>query len=191
MVAYEYGAVVLPAVDVESAVRLVNKGIEANPRAWRLRSHLGYIHWQAGRYAEAGEAYRAAAGVPGAPAWLGVMAAQMATKGGSRDTSRAIYETMLRTTEDDQMTRLAQRRLAQLQSLDEQDALRRLLAAHRERAGGRCATSWRELAPLLRQTRLRPDASGSPVDPSGVAYRLLPDKCDVELGEASQILRNY
>lgn len=191
MVAYEYGAVVLPAVDVESAVRLINKGIEANPRAWRLRSHLGYIHWQAGRYAEAGEAYRAAANVPGAPAWLGVMAAQMATKGGSRDTSRAIYETMLRTTEDDQMKRLALRRLAQLQSLDEQDALRRLLAAHRERAGGRCASAWRELAPLLRAARLKLDASGSPVDPSGVPYQLLPDKCDAELGEGSEILRNY
>lgn len=190
MAAYEYGAVVLPAVDVGSAVKLINKGIEANPRAWRLRSHLGYIHWQAGRYAEASEAYRAAAAVPGAPGWLGAMAAQMSAKGGSRDTSRAIYETMLRTTDDDQMKRLALRRLAQLQSLDEQDALRRLLAAHRERAGGHCASSWRELAPLLRATRLKLDASGAPVDPSGVPYRLS-DKCEVELGEGSEILRSY
>ncbi len=191
MAAYEYGAVVLPAVDVESAVRLINKGIEANPRAWRLRSHLGYIHWQQGRYPEAGTAYGAASAVPGAPGWLGVMAAQMSTKGGSRDTSRAIYETMLRTTEDDQMKRLALRRLLQLQSLDEQDALRGLLAAHRERNGGRCAATWRELAPLLRQTRLKSDASGSPVDPSGVPYLLSYDKCDVELGLRSEILRSY
>ena len=191
MAAYEYGAVVLPAVDVESAIKLINKGIEANPRAWRLRSHLGYIHWQQGRYAEASEAYRSAANVPGAPAWLGVMAAQMSTKGGSRDTSRAIYETMLRTTDDDQMKRLALRRLLQLQSLDEQDGLRRLLSAHRERTGGRCASTWGEIIPLLRPTRLRLDASGSPVDPSDVPYRLLSDRCDVELGEASEILRNY
>ena len=191
MAAYEYGAVVLPAVDVESAVKLINKGIEANPRAWRLRSHLGYIHWQQGRYAEASAAYRSAAGVPGAPAWLGVMAAQMSTKGGSRDTSRAIYETMLRTTDDDQVKRLALRRLLQLQSLDERDALRRLLAAHRERNGGRCASAWGEIMPLLRSTLLRLDASGAPVDPSGVPYRLLHDRCDVELGEASEILRSY
>ena len=191
MVAYEYGAVVLPAVDVESAVRLINKGIEANPGAWRLRSHLGYIHWQGGRYAEASEAYRSAAAVPGAPAWLGAMAAQMSTKGGSRDTARAIYETMLRTTDDDQMKRLALRRLAQLQSLDERDALRRLLSAHRGRAGGRCATSWREIAPALRAARFKLDASGAPVDPSGAPYRLLADKCDVELGEGSEVLPSY
>ena len=191
MAAYEYGAVLLPAVDVEAAAKLINKGIEANPQAWRLRSNLGYIHWQAGRYAEASDAYRAAANVPGAPAWLTSMAAQMSTKGGSRDTARAIYQSMLGTTDDDEMKRLALRRLAQLQSLDEQDALRRLLAAHRERTAGRCPADWRELGPALRASRLRLDASGSPVDPAGVPYRLLSDKCDVELGEKSEILRSY
>jgi hypothetical protein len=89
------------------------------------------------------------------------------------------------------MKRLALRRLAQLQSLDEQDALRRLLSAQRERNAGRCPSSWREIAPALRAARLRADASGAPLDPSGVPYRLLSDKCGVELGEESEVLRNY
>ncbi|HWW76990.1 MAG TPA: hypothetical protein VNZ44_16435, partial [Pyrinomonadaceae bacterium] len=55
--AYEFGAVVLPSIDRDAAVRLVTKGIRDNPGDWRLYQHLGYIHWQAGRYAEAGEAY--------------------------------------------------------------------------------------------------------------------------------------
>ena len=99
MAAYEYGAVVLPAVDVESAVKLINKGIEANPRV-RLRSHLGYI--PGSRAATRGEcAYLAARTSPRAPL-LGVCRA-MATRA-EPDTSRAIYEMMRRTTEDDQMS---------------------------------------------------------------------------------------
>src|ERR1700752_5294862 len=32
---YEFGAIVLPAVDVQQAIRLTQKGIDANPNAWR------------------------------------------------------------------------------------------------------------------------------------------------------------
>jgi tetratricopeptide (TPR) repeat protein len=189
--AYEYGAVVLPAVDKEAAVKLVNKGIAANPKAWRLHSYLGYIYWQQGRYAEAGEAYAAGSRVEGAPAWMGVLAAQMSAKGGSRETARAIYETMLRSTEDEHTRQLALKRLAQLQSYDEMDALRRVLTAYRERNGGRCAASWREIAPVLRAVNFKQDATGAPLDPTDAPYRLLSDKCDVELGEKSEVLPNY
>jgi hypothetical protein len=33
---YEYAAVILPGVKVEDAIRIINKGIAANPSAWRL-----------------------------------------------------------------------------------------------------------------------------------------------------------
>lgn len=190
LAAYQYGAIVLPAVDAEAAVRLVEKGIRENPRAWRLHSSLGYIRWQQGRFAEAAEAYAAGGRVEGAPPWMTAMAAQMSAKGGSRETARAIYEVMLRTTDDEQMKLLAFRRLVQLQSLDERDALRRLLSTHRERAG-RCAADWRELSAPLRAARLKLDASGTPLDPTGVPYKLLADRCDAELGERSEVLRNY
>jgi len=191
LAAYEYGAVVLPAVDTDAAIKLVNKGIDANPKAWRLRTNLGYIYWQRGRYREASEAYAAAARVEGAPAWVAAMSAQMSTKGGSRETARAIYETMLRTTEEGRTKEMALNRLAQLESLDEMDALRRILTAYRERAGGRCASGWREIAPALRAARFAQDASGAPLDPSDVPYHFLADKCDVELGAESKVLRNY
>jgi tetratricopeptide (TPR) repeat protein len=189
--AYEYGAVVLPAVDKDAAIKLVNKGIAANPQAWRLHSYLGYIYWQQGRYAEAAQAYAAGSRVAGAPAWMGVLAAPMSTRGGSRETARAIYETMLRSTEDEHTRQLALNRLAQLQSLDEMDALRRVLSAYRERNGGRCAATWREVAAVLRAVNFKQDQAGVPLDPSDVPYRLLSDKCDVELGEKSEVLRNY
>lgn len=191
LAAYEYGAIVLPAVEVEAAVRLIKKGIAANPQAWRLHSYLGYIYWQQNRFQEAGEAYAAGARIPGAPPWMQSMSAQMATKGGSRETARAIYQNMYRQTDDEQMKKLSHARLLQLQSLDEMDALRALLAAHRERAGGACAREWREVAPSLRAARFQMDSYAAPLDPSGVPYRLKREACDAELGEQSEIIRRY
>jgi len=190
LAAYEYGAIVLPAVEVEAAIKLVRKGIAANPRAWRLYSYLGYIYWQQNRFQEASEAYAAAARVPGAPAWLHAMSAQMATKGGSRETARAIYENMYRQTDDAQMKKLSLTRLLQIQSLDEVDALRAILDAQRARTG-KCPQGWRELAPVLRAARFQLDSSAAPLDPSGVPYVVKPDGCDVELGEKSEIVRKY
>jgi tetratricopeptide (TPR) repeat protein len=191
LAAYQYGAIVLPAVDVEAAVKLINKGIAANPQAWRLHSYLGYIYWQQNRFQEASAAYAAGARIEGAPAWLAAMSAQMATKGGSRDTARAIYQSMYQQTDDEQAKKLAISRLLQLQSLDEMDALRQsVLAAHRTRTGN-CPQSWREVAPLLRAARFPLDPFGAPLDPSGVPYVIRQDTCDVELGEHSQIIRKY
>jgi tetratricopeptide (TPR) repeat protein len=190
LAAYEYGAIVLPAVDVEAAIKLVRKGIAANPRAWRLHSYLGYIYWQRNRFQESSEAYAAAARIPGAPAWLHTMSAQMATRGGSRETARAIYQNMYRQTDDAQMKKLSLARLLQLQSLDEMDALRALLDTHRARTGA-CPRDWREVAPLLRAARLQMDSSAAPLDPSGVPYVIKPDSCEAELGERSEIIRKF
>src|SRR6185295_8002239 len=43
---YEYAAIVLPSINVNDAIRITKKGIEANPNAWRLYHQLGYIYWQ-------------------------------------------------------------------------------------------------------------------------------------------------
>lgn len=191
LAAYEYGAIVLPAVDVEAAIKLIRKGIAANPQAWRLHSYLGYIYWQQNRFQEAGEAYAAGARIQGAPGWMSAMSAQMATKGGSRETARAIYQNMYRQTDDEQMKKLSLARLQQLQSLDEMDALRSLLNAQRARAGT-CPRSWREVAPgLLRAARFQTDSTAAPLDPSGVPYVIRPDNCEAELGEKSEIIRKY
>jgi tetratricopeptide (TPR) repeat protein len=189
MAAYEFGAVVLPAIDDAQAVRFVERGIRENPQSWRLHQHLGYIHWQAGRYAEASEAYRAGARLAGAPGWLEAMAAQVQVYGGSRDTARQLYRQMFDAAEDEQIKLLAYRRLLQLQSLDERDAIRRVLQDFRTRAA-RCPANWREVAPALRAARLKTDASGSPLDPSpphGVPYVLDANACEAKLGERSQV----
>ena len=52
---YEYAAVILPSIDVQQAIRLTEKGINANPNAWRLYHQLGYIYWLQGKYQLASE----------------------------------------------------------------------------------------------------------------------------------------
>lgn len=186
LAAYEFGAVVLASVDMDAAVRLLEKGVRENPSEWRLYHQLGYIHWQAGRYKEAGEAYAAGARVAGAPAWMHAMAAQMEANGGSRALAREIYTRLYEGTSEAQIKALAASRLAQLLSLDERDAIRRALADFRARTS-RCPSAWRELAPQLRAMKFQLDSSGAPTDPSGFPYVLDTAACDVRLDERSVI----
>ncbi|HEX8687096.1 MAG TPA: hypothetical protein VF654_11360 [Pyrinomonadaceae bacterium] len=186
MGAYEFGAVVLPSVDGAAAVRLLEKGIRENPAEWRLYHHLGYIHWQAGRFREASAAYESGSRRPGAPAWMNAMAAQMNAQGGSREVAREMYRRMYEGAADEQVRSLAVVRLAELDSFGERDRIRQALAAFRERAG-RCPADWREVAPLLRNARLRLTTAGAPLDPSDVPYALDAAACDVALGEGSKI----
>jgi tetratricopeptide (TPR) repeat protein len=188
MAAYEYGAVVLPSIDPDAAVRLVERGIRENPQDWWLYQHLGYIHWQAGRFREAGEAYEAGARRPGAPQWMNAMAAQMKARGGSREVARQMYLRMYEGANDDQVKGLAVARLAQIDSLEERERIRRALAAFRERAG-HCPADWREVAPLLRNAGLRLTAAGAPLDPSDAPYVLDAAACEVSLGPDSKIPR--
>lgn len=186
MAAYEYGAVVLPAVDEEAAIRLIGKGVRDNPREWRLHHHLGYIHWKRGQFREAADAYTRGSEIEGAPDWMRMMAAQMEAHGGSRDTARAIYTRMYEEADDEKVKGLAASRLAQVNSFEERDLIRRALADFRAR-GGRCPQAWREVAPALRAARLRLDDAGSPVDPSDAPYVLDSAACDVKLGPRTRI----
>ncbi|HEV2707160.1 MAG TPA: hypothetical protein VGV59_14660 [Pyrinomonadaceae bacterium] len=186
MAAYEYGAVVLPTIDAEAAIRLTRKGIEANPQEWRLHNYLGYIYWQRGRFQEASAAYREGAEVAGAPNWMRAMAAQMEIKGGSRETARTLYRNMYEESQDEQVRQLALNRLAQLDSLDERERIGQLLENFRARAG-RCVADWRELTLTLQQTGLRVDASGAPLDPAGVPYVLDASRCAARLDARSPV----
>jgi tetratricopeptide (TPR) repeat protein len=177
---YEYGAMLLPEHDTEAAVNFIRRGIEANPNEWKLYHHLGFIYWQKGRFAEAAEAYRRGAQVPGAMPWMKGMVAQMELKGGDRETARRLYARMYEEAERGLIKEMARKRLMQIRSLDERDVIRRVLAAYRERAG-RCPSAWPEVAPALRAARIATDQSGAPLDPSETPYLLTEAGCDVDL----------
>ena len=146
---YQYAAVVLPDLNVNEAIRIIKRGIAANPSQWRLYHNLGFIYWQQKDFKTAREAYEQGANLPGAPGWMRAMTARLASEGGSRNTAREIYQRLYEEAEDDKIKNMARKRLQQLHAMDEQDALRRLLAAYKSRIG-RCPESWRNVEPLLR-----------------------------------------
>ena len=184
--AYTYGAIVMPAIDPKQAIELAKKGIENNPTSWRLYQHLAYIYWKLNRYEEAAETYERGSKITGAPPFLRLMAASMKTGGGSRETARSIYTQMLETSDDELVRVTAQRRLNELDSFDERDAIDRALSQVRER-NGRCAADLREITPMLMSVRLpggrqfRVDKNNRLVDPTGAPYLLDQVNCRVTL----------
>jgi len=181
---YEYAAVVLPAVDVQEAIRITQKGIDANPNAWRLYQHLGYIYWQQHDYKKASETYGKGGQLPGAPPFLKAMQARMNAEGGSRSTAREIYKQMYEQSTDTKVKEMAERRLMQLDSLDQRESFERVLLAYQKRFN-RCPSSWKELEGIFRG-KVALDQSGAPLDPSGAPYVLKPD-CGVDLDPRSLI----
>ncbi|HEX5604100.1 MAG TPA: hypothetical protein VFX63_16180, partial [Pyrinomonadaceae bacterium] len=175
---------VLPAINVNEAIRITKKGIDANPNAWRLYQHLGYIYWQQHDYQAASEIYGRGAQIEGAPPWMEAMKAKMAAEGGSRATAREIYTRMYEQSADEKVRDMARRRLLQLDSLDQRESLGKFFAAYKARTG-KCPSSWKEIEPVFRALRVAVDASGAPLDPSGSPYVLRP--CEVELDPKSEI----
>lgn len=187
--AYEYGAMILPEIDPDKAIALLDKGIAANPSSWRLHQHLGYIYWQRGEYGKASEVYAAGAKLPGVPAWMAAMSARLKADAGSRDAAREMYQRLYETSDDKNVKEMVAAHLIRLDWLDDREKITRVLEEFRSRTG-RCPASWRELATSFRGTSVRFDpANGSPVDPSGVAYRLTNDGCGVDLGKGSKVVR--
>ncbi len=185
---YLYAAIVLADVDPERAIQIMKKGIAANPSVWRFHQHLGYIYWKQKNFQAASETFSQGAATPGAPRWMEAMKAKMLADGGSREVAREIYRRMYEQAEDQEVKEMARRRLLQLASMDQQDALRKVLSLFESRAG-RCPASWREIEPALRGMRLSLDSGGAPIDPSGTPYVLVKAGCDLDLGPNSDVPR--
>jgi tetratricopeptide (TPR) repeat protein len=183
---YQYAAVVLPDIDLRQAIRITRKGIAANPSAWRLYQHLGYIYWQQRDFQAAGEAYDQGSKLPGAPPWMEAMKAKMAAEGGSRELAREIYSRMYEQASNVNVKEMARKRLLQLDSLDQRDGLRKVLSAYQSRVG-RCPSSWKEIEPVLRALRMELDSTGAPLDPAGTAYVLVNAGCDVDVDPKSEV----
>lgn len=186
MAVYSYGAVVLPAIDANQAIKIAQKGIKNNPNEWRLYQQLGYIYWRLGNYEKAAEIYAEGSRIANAPPFMKMMAAKMKSEGGSREIARQIYTQMLEESDDGQVKENAALRLLELDSLDERDAIRAALQNFKEKSG-RCANNFQEILLLLRTVKLptgkdfRLDKSNNIVDPTGAPYLLDKEKCDVLL----------
>lgn len=191
---YTYGASVLPAIDNEQAVKLLQKGVTNNPENWQLYHNLGYIYWQMGNYQKAAEIYEQGSAKPNAPVWMKQMSANMLAQGSSREFALDVYKQMFETAEDEQTKTFAELRYQQVIALLELDSIRNGLQIFRDK-NNRCPQTWREVIPILMKTvppygdSLRRNRNGEMLDPSGTPYLLINKNniCDAQLAPDSKI----
>jgi tetratricopeptide (TPR) repeat protein len=185
-VAYRFGAIFLAeplpggAGRPDLAIQLLEKGVAADPRRWEYLEDIGFVHYfSTGNYALAAEAFKRAAAVPGAPEWLGPLAATTLAEGGNRESSRLLWTQLRDTTDIEWIRTSAAHRLQQLDAMDTLDALnaasRRFIEKHR-----RPPQDLRELAVDQRWR-------GIPVDPTGAEFMLDFQSGEVRLGDMSTL----
>jgi tetratricopeptide (TPR) repeat protein len=183
---YEYGATVLPAIDNAQAVKLGEKGIRDNPNEWRLHHYLGFTYWRLKDYEKAADVYERGSQIAGAPDFMRLMAAKMKSEGGSREIARHIYRQMFDEAGDAKLKESAGLRLLELDSLDERDAIQKVLQDFQAK-NNRCANNWREILPLLQTVKLpnarnfRVNKSNELIDPTDAPYVLDRENCAVKL----------
>jgi hypothetical protein len=147
------------------AVRLLIRGMEYQPNAWRLAQQTGFIHyWYMNDLETAANWFRRASVMPGAPPWLTALEATARAQGGDLDTSRRLWQHMIETAETDWIRDTARFRLMQVEAAAAISPLEQIVAAFTHRHG-KAPSTWAELA---RDGRLR----GVPVDPTGTPFVL-------------------
>lgn len=169
VIAYRFGGVFLSepgnagAGRTDLAIKLVKRGIAANPNQWRLGADLGFLYyWRLKDYQDSAGAYLEASKVADAPLWLKIMAARVAQKGGSLETSRMIWSQLYESTQDPTVRKKASETLRGLKAQEDETQLDELAGEYQKRFG-RFPASMIELrdAGLVR---------GIPIDPDGYPY---------------------
>jgi hypothetical protein len=170
-IAYRFGAVFLAeayprgAGRPDLAIALLEKGFAARPDKWEYMEDIGFVHyWYRHDFRTAAEWFQKANEVPGAPWWLRSLAATTLAQGGDRRSSRAMWESIRASSDNDWLQKDAERRLAQLHALDDIDALQRRVDEFTRRTG-QPPTTW---AALVHAGAL----PGTPADPTRTAYEL-------------------
>jgi len=185
VVAYRYGAVFLAekppqgAGRPDEALRLLMKGIAANPEYWRFWQDVGFIYyWDLKDYQRAARALNAGSRMPGALVWMKTMAATVLAHGGDAETSRQLWLEVYENPGNEQVRKTAADHLAALDAKIGIEALNALLARYREREGHPAASF-----PELVAGRY---LSALPLDPTGVPFAIGSDG-RARLGPESRI----
>ena len=184
--AYRFGAIFLADRMPDGpgrpdlSIALLQKGLSAQPDKWEYAQDAGFVYyWWLEDYRTAAEWFQRAGDIAGAPIWLRTLAATVLVQGGDRRASRQLWDNIYRTAEHEWLRNNAKLRLAQLDALDQIDALSNVLERYR-RATGRLPASW---GALVAAGWLR----GVPVDPAGVAYLLDPARGEVRVAQESPL----
>lgn len=171
-VAYRFGAIFLTEAfpdgpgRPDQAVALLQKGAANMPDRWQLLQDIGFVYyWWLHDYEEAARWFERASQVPGAAWWLQSLAANTLAEGGNRSASRMLWQQLLESADNDWIRNEAERRLAQLDALDQIELYERVIEVYRDRTG-RLPEIWEDLVAAGALT-------GLPIDPAGHQYLLL------------------
>ncbi len=173
-IAYTYGSTFLSeplpggAGLPSKGIELIDDGIKHHPDYWRFYLDKGFIYfWYLKDYEKAAEVFLEGSKIKGAPYWMATTAGRALTRGGDRDTARALWKIIRDSAETEQQKENAQAHLRQLDALDQMDGLNKLIERYREERGSD-PTRWQDLvdARLLRSV---------PLDPTGEPYLLDPE----------------
>ncbi len=182
-IAYRFGAIFLSEEPPggpgrpDQAVALLRKGLAAQPGKWQYSLDIGFVYyWHLRDFKAAAAWFERAARQPNAPNWLAPLAATMLIRGGDRTSARFLWQQMLQA-DQPWLRRNAQRRLAQLDALDQIDRLQQI--ARRATPSG-SPYSW-EL--LIERRVLR----GVPLDPAGTPYEIDAETGHVQVSSRSEL----
>jgi len=169
--AYRFGATFLSEPEPRGAgrpdlaIKLLERGIQANPDYWRLYQDLGNVYYlELKDYAKAGAAYLEGSKKPGAAAWMKIMAARFLEKGESRETSAMLWAEVYQSSSDETLKENARINLQLLRADEDIDKLNEASTEFSKRSG-RPAHNVHELiqAGLI---------GVAPLDPLGYAFVL-------------------
>jgi hypothetical protein len=160
-------------VDQVKGFSLLNKGIQNNPNYWPLYQDLAFLYWTDGRCEEAAETYTNGSRIPGAPPWMATLAGSVMVDCGNLETAREMYLHMGQESTDPRVKTDIERKLVELQALEEVTLLREAVVAFKQR-NRVPPTSLTQLRPYVRTgpgvPKLRYGSNGVPLDPNGAPY---------------------
>ena len=183
-IAYRFGAFFLSearpggAGRPDLAVRLLEKAISTHPDRWEYPHDVGFVYYRLGDYRTAASWFDRAADLPGATNWLRPLAATTLASGGDTNASRLLWTSLLES-EAEWIRQEADRRLRQLDAIDQIAELERRTAEF-ERRYGDPPPAWED---MVRVGLL----NAIPADPAGHPYILNPWWGDVTLSEDSPL----
>ena len=183
-IAYRFGALFLSegapggANRPDQAVALLTKATTANPDRWEYPYDIGFVYYRNRQYTEAADWFRRAARVPGAPSWIEPLVAVTIARGGDLQTSRLLWQNLLAS--EERWVRLAaERRLVQLDAIEQIQQLQFLANEYRRRHG----TPPPNWSAMIRDGLLR----DVPKDPVGIDYVLDPGSGSVTIDRSSSL----
>lgn len=138
-IAYRFGAIFLTEAypsgpgRPDLAMRLLQRGIDQDFGHWSYYHDAGFIYyWWLHDNNKAAEWFAKAGDRPGSPEWLKPLAAVTLAEGGNRESSRQLFRE-LRNSEVEYVRNSAERRLVQLDAMDQIDDLNRRITEFRAR----------------------------------------------------------